>query len=456
MGRPKKIKPPVDQTRFNNSLTDFVSEALGTAVSQASTAQANNRYAAVTLNRALISTMYQEHGIIQVLIDQPVDDAFRGGIQVVCPEMSADEVKELEAWVLEKDILLTYAQALKWARLFGGAGIIINAGQTMDKPFSIGSIKEKTPLAFYAVDRWELSYTPQGNAMIDALAVDKQEVPFNYYGHRLHRDNVIKIMGKIAPSLIRGQFSGWGVSEIEKILRSWNQYVKHQSVAFEILDESKVDVFKIEGFNGSVMTPQGATLTAQRIGLAAKLKNYQNALVIDKNDDYEAKVMSFSGLAEILTQIRIGLAADLRMPMTKLFGISAAGLSAGEEDIENYNAMIESEIRSKVKSGLTTMLEIGCQKLFNYVPEKINFNFHPLKVVSSQEDSLLKTENLNRVITTFNNGIITSEKAVELINLEKIFDIDLDENEAMDLEELSEIGADNLEETKSVGRTGRV
>ncbi|MCX5844287.1 MAG: hypothetical protein NT022_11200, partial [Deltaproteobacteria bacterium] len=78
MGRPKKIKPQ-DDTKFNNSLTDFVSQALGTAVSQAATSQENNRYSSVTLNRALMTTMYQEHGIIQVLVDQPVDDAFRGG-----------------------------------------------------------------------------------------------------------------------------------------------------------------------------------------------------------------------------------------------------------------------------------------------------------------------------------------------------------------------------------------
>ena len=31
---------------------------------------------------------------------------------------------------------------------------------------------------------------------------------------------------------------------------------------------------------------------------------------------------------------------NLKMPITKLFGISAAGFSSGEDDIENYNSMI--------------------------------------------------------------------------------------------------------------------
>lgn len=438
-----------------NSLTDFT-QALGANLSQSDAMSFNNRFHAITLNRALLSQTYLEHGIIQVVIDQPIDDAFRGGITIKCPELSADDIKDLDYYLSAQQILETYAQALKWARLYGGSGIIINAGQDLTKPLVVNSIKETTPLEFYAADRWELSYSPSGMSTLDQFKEDDTiDCPYNYYGHRIHTDNIIKLKNKDAPSLIRGQFGGWGVSELEKIIRSYNQYLKHQNVTYELLDESKIDVFKLNGFNSAIATRDGAQKTATRVSLAAKIKNYQNALVMDIDDEYEQKTLGFAGLSEILTQIRIGLACDLRMPMTKLFGLSAAGFSSGEDDIENYNAMIESDIRSKCKTGMIKILNIACQKVLGYIPENITFDFKPLRIMTNQQESMVKTEALNRITTAVNSGLCTAEKAVELINNDKIFSIDLEESEAISLEDLKSMGIDQMEDATTSSRTGK-
>jgi phage-related protein (TIGR01555 family) len=246
---------------------------------------------------------------------------------------------------------------------------------------------------------------------------------------------VIKLNGKIAPSIIRGQYGGWGVSEIERIIRSWNQYVKHQDVSFELLDEAKVDVFKIQGFNSAVASRNGAELTAKRIGIAAKVKNYQNALVVDKDDEYEQKQVQYSGLAEILKEIRIQLACDVRMPMTKLFGMSASGFNSGEDDIENYNSTVESEIRTKCKHGLILMLKIVCKKMFGHVPESLDFDFAPLRLMSSQEESQIKDGKLNRTITAYQAGLMPIEKAVEQVNADKIFPVELAKEESMETQD---------------------
>jgi phage-related protein (TIGR01555 family) len=448
--KPNRIRETIQDIKIN-SLRDFVSGVasggLGANLSQTDAISFNNRYSAITLNRALLSQTYLEHGIVQVLIDQPIDDAFRGGIIIKCPELSSDDIKDIEAYLNNEQILLIYAQALKWSRLYGGAGIIINAGQDMTKPLKISAINETTPLEFYAADRWELSYSPQGNSLLDQLKQeDTVDCPYNYYGHKMHKENVIKLKGKEAPSLIRGQFGGWGVSELEKIIRTYNQYLKHQNVIYEVMDESKIDVYKIAGFNSSICTKDGAAKTASRITAASQIKNYQNALVLDSEDGYEQKTLGFAGLSEILTQIRIGLACDLRMPMTKLFGISSAGFNSGEDDIENYNSMIESEIRSKVKKGLILLLQIICQKVLGYIPDNLDFEFKPLRIMTNKEESMIKTESLSRIISITNGGLCTTEVAVELINNEKIFSIDLNPKESYSIEELKEMGIDSISE----------
>lgn len=439
-----------------NSLSDFASGVVaggndpfwGSELSKANTMAWNNRWSSITLNRALISEMYQEHGIVQVLVDQPVDDAFRGGINILCEELDEHDLKELHQYIDENNILLTYAQSLKWSRLFGGSAIIINSGQPTDQPLDMSKINETTPVEFYAADRWEVSYMPAG-MVLDQFSKDDRECPYNYYGHTLHKTHVIKLNGKIAPSLIRGQFGGWGVSELERLVRPYNQFLKHQDVVFELLDESKVDVFKIQGFNSAIASRDGAQLTAKRINLAAKIKNYQNALVVDKEDDYEQKTLSFGGLSEVLGQIRIDLASECRMPMTKLFGLSSAGFNSGEDDIENYNAMVETEIRSKVKAGLLIMLKISCQKLFGYIPESITFEYKPLRIMTHKEESQLKTETLQRIMEIKNSNLITTEAAIEQINLAKIFLGDLKAEDAMELQEQQQIAdAEAQEETE--------
>jgi phage-related protein (TIGR01555 family) len=443
---PRKRKDNSNDLKLN-SLNDFMSgfagggdQFFGAELSKANTLAWNNRYSALTLNRSLVSTLYQEHGIVQVLVDQPVDDAFRGGITIVSEELDETDLKALYRYIDENNILLTYAQALKWSRLYGGGGVIINSGQATDKPLNIDAIKETTPIEFYAADRWELSYMPAGMGL-DQFQTEEREAPYNYYGHSLHKTHVIKLNGKIAPSLIRGQFGGWGVSELERLVRPYNQFLKHQDVVFELLDESKVDVFKIQGFNSSIASRDGAMLTSRRINVAAKIKNYQNALVVDKEDDYEQKTLSFGGLSEILTQIRIDLASECRMPMTKLFGLSASGFNSGEDDIENYNAMIESEIRSKIRQGLMVMLKLCCQKLYGFVPEHLDFSFKPLRIMSEKDESQLKTEQLGRVLEAYRSGIMSVDAAVAQLNTGKVFPVDLKETETMDLDEMADAGA---------------
>lgn len=394
--------------------------------------------AVVTNNRALLTSLYVSHGIIQVVVDQPVDDAFRGGIDITCESLTPIDVKRLQRAMSKDKVLQTVAQAWKWARLFGGGGVIINAGQDRTQPFSIEKVKKDQRIEFYACDRWELSYMPQGqvNNQFDEHIAD---IPYNYYGLPLHKSHVIQLKGKESPSLIRGQFMGWGMSEVERIVAAYNIFLKNRNVTYECIDEVKLDIFKIRGLNAAAMTSDGQTKLANHIAAAARLKSYQNALAVDSEDDYEQKQMSFSGLAEIAGQMRIDLASDCRMPLTKLFGISPSGFNTGDSDIENYNCMVDSEIRTKCAEDVLAILEIYCMKLFGFIPDGLGFAWKTLRETSPLDESAKDTQELNRILAVFQNGITNPQTTVELINAEGIFPKMLDPNEAMDLEELNEM-----------------
>jgi hypothetical protein len=75
--------------------------------------------------------------------------------------------------------------------------------------------------------------------------------------------------------------------------------------------------------------------------------------------------------------------------------------------------------------------------------------------MTNQQESMVKTDSLNRITTAVNSGLCTSEKAVELINSEKIFSIDLEESEAISLEDLKAMGIDQMEDATTSSRTGK-
>lgn len=437
---------PLVTAEFTNSLGGLVGSlydsnlfpnaGYGAQVSQADTLFRNNRWYMISNQRQLISQLYTEHGIVQTLVDQPVDDAFRTGIEIQSGELSGDDIEELTTYCERNRVIQAIMQAAKWARLYGGGGVMIITDQDPATPLDIEAIGEDSPLDFRAVDMWELFYNrlniegeldPQN----DDFLIDGEN--YNYYGKQVHPSRVMIIKGKEPPSFIRPRLRGWGMSELERLVRSINQYLKNQDVVFELLDEAKIDVYKMDGFNSALLTSDGTSKVSTRIQHANMVKNFNNAITMDTKDEYEQKNMQFSGLSEMLIQIRQGIAADLKMPVTKLFGISSAGFNSGEDDIENYNSMIEGEVRAKIKFHVIDILQIACQKKFGFQPKDLTIVWPSLRILNSLDEENVKNQQYNRVTSAYQMGAIDRKKWAESVNKGNLLPVEVDENdEAME------------------------
>lgn len=175
----------------------------------------------ITLDYSLLSFLYQQFGYIQSLIEVPVLDAFRGGVEIhgyekkVVPvvqkkkkpffrfwnadgegndekkdfdieqqkrreqwekeqvskdeklkksddsefrqEISREETRKMEIFIREIGLWQSVQQALFWKRLFGGAGIVILDGRDPSTELRLEDINEDTDLEFFVTDNWELS-----------------------------------------------------------------------------------------------------------------------------------------------------------------------------------------------------------------------------------------------------------------------------------------------------------
>lgn len=439
-----ETKAQIDR-EFVNSLTSLYSDlngiggtfsqfAGGQQIQQTDTLFQNLRWYLISNLRQLLSQLYVEHGIVQTLVDQPVDDAFKAGYELKTGQLDANDVEQLK--VYDERIGLTRAlmQAIKWARLYGGGGVLILSDQDPATPLNLNKIMETTPLEFRAVDMWELYYTHMNT--VGTLAVNGEMGAnmgefYDYYGKPIHKSRVYRIIGKECPAFLRPRLRGWGMSELERLVQSLNSYMKNNDVIFELLDEAKVDVHRIKGFNTALINADGTSGIQKRIQLANMMKNFQNALIMDKEDEWEQKQIAFSGLSEVLLQIRQGLAADLKMPMTKLFGISAAGFNSGEDDIENYNSMVDGEIRAKNKFSHIDLLQIACKKKFGVVISDLMLEYPSLRQLNAKEQEEVKDSQFNRVMSTYQSGLEPDTvKIKEAINADSLLPVELDVNSA--------------------------
>ena len=134
--------------------------------------------------------------------------------------------------------------------------------------------------------------------------------------------------------------------------------------------------------------------------------------------------MTFAGLADVMRENRIGVASALRMPMTKLFGLSASGFSTGEEDTNNYNEMVESEIRAPLKPSIRRVIEIACANLWGYVPS-FRFTFPPLKEVPALEQEQILESKTNRLLAMFDRGLLDADTLADAIAKEEVLDSDI-------------------------------
>lgn len=407
---PREVKNSLPWTNPMSGVFDTFGIGGGAAASMPFEMANNNSYVLISLQRVMLTYAYVLHGPLRTLVDQPVYDSFRGGIKIKSDEVDASEIEDLHREMRRLKVIKAIIEAMRWDRLFGGAGIIVNTDQDYTQPLDINAITENSKLEFIAADRWELAWM--------GLPTSKT-ANFSYYGKRVDQSRVARIVGEMPPSLVKQRLQGWGMSVIECVIREISAYFKNNNVIFELLDEAKIDVWKIEGFNANILKPMAAGKTAQRIQLATQMKNFLNAITLDMKDDYQQKTMTFTGLSEMLEQIRIGIAAAVRMPMAKIFGLASKGFASGEDDIENYNSIVEGQ-RDRAEEVLDVILPVIMMKVWGFVPDDWSVEWKPLRVLSAEQEQNVKDAKFNRAFQLAQAGYFTPQEFMEYLKEEDI------------------------------------
>ena len=309
----------------------------GVQLSATDTLAKNINQQLISYNWVLLSYSYNSFSIVKSVIDVPVNDAFKGGLRIMSDQLDDANKKEVYKWLEEKKAIEIIKNAVRWTRLYGGGGIIIDDGRDADSFFNINFVGKETDIKLYAVDLWELGRTlddSQGVQTGIPNFYDWDKSSLYFYGKKLDRSRAILLNGEEPPSLIKRRLRGWGQSKLEPLVRPLNQYLKNQNVGFELLDEAKIDVFKLADFSNMMQNEDGEKDILEMVEFANQVKSYKKALVMDKEDDFQRHPYSFSNIEGVSSSADKSIANATNIPINKLFGQSQSGLNTNEEDLE--------------------------------------------------------------------------------------------------------------------------
>lgn len=372
----------------------------------------------LTYDWVALTNAYNKNSFLQTAVRQKVEDAFRNdGLIIDSKTLETDELEKLRNALDENGDIQALIDAACWGRLYGGACLIANTNQDPEKPLNKEKLKGQ-PLKFLAANRWQCSCLNVSPYLADSFIytddIEKLNVKGNYNGAiTLDKSRVGVYTGVSAPYLTRAMLQGWGASIFEGILEPIENLLGAFGVTLELLSEAKIDIFKISDLAATLLSPNGDSLIKKRLAIATANKNYKGSLAMDVNDDYQQKQISFSGIPQLIEQLMYIFCGYLRYPVSKLFGIGSSGFSSGEDDLENYNGSVDSDVRVPIRQLVAWVVNLRCYQLFGRELPDFRPRWKPLKVLSEKEQAEINSKKLADYLQLADRQMITKAMVLQ-------------------------------------------
>lgn len=398
-----------DNGTFNSSLTSL-------------NGYKNINMEVITLQYMLMTYLPKTYGVLDKIIRLPVDDAYKnGGFDLEADTIDENELKELQDALIDNGDITAQIKSSYWARQFGGSALIAVSGKNLSSPL-IPETLYKKPLKFFPVDRWQLSYSesnidiPSGTWHLTQYNSINKEII-----QEIHPSRIFIKHGKADSFLINQQVQGWGVSVFESIFQDISLFFKGRNSLFELIDESKVDIIKLASLQSVLMSGNSDRALRKMLDLIANNLNYKSKLLMSTGDDYVQKQIGFSGVADILKEIRVMIAGSTSIPVNKLWGEGVTGFGSGEDSLENYNSQIENEVRTPDLASLKWMTRLRSYQLFNREVEDLTITWKNLRVLSAIDEQNISDHKLTNALQLFDRQLLTPKELMLYLKKQQIF-----------------------------------
>lgn len=363
----------------NDGLTNVVAN-LGTNRDKAS----HSTYVPDVLTSFELVNAYRTSWLASAIIDFPAEDATRNWRSW---RASAEQISKIEAVESALQLKHKVQAALIASRLLGGSAIYISTGAA--SPIAPLADSE-TVRSLVVLNRDDLS---PGQAVkdIDSDYFGKPEFYTISSGDNaqpveIHASRFVIFPGSTVPGInLLGTASVWGDSILQKCMSAVKAADSTVANIASLVYEASVDVMSVRGF-AEMLAENKDSLILRRAHLQAAMKGINGMLMIDAEDSYDKKSATFSGLDSLMGKFFDWVSGAAGMPVTRLFGRSAAGLSgSGDGDERVYYDRVSDIQSHDVGPALRRLDECIINQALGVRPPEVYYDWAPLKQKSESD-----------------------------------------------------------------------
>lgn len=308
-------------------------------------------YNNVGLNQAQLDSMYRFDWMAKKLCDRPAKDATRKFMKVE-DERIEDELDELEFRQRCK-------KAIRWSRLYGGAGIVlVTQGDDPLEPLDPAKVSRVVSLDVW--DRWHLSPVQYCND-VNSPDYMKPEVYQNAWGGQFHTSRVLKFYGAGLTYMQEREQMFWGGSLVEAYLQAVSNFQCTTNEAKYILSELNIGILKLPNLtamqSGGTANPAVQKIQ-NRVNAFNATKSNQRVAAIDSNEDFNFISRNVTGLADLLDRFKEHVCGAIEFPEIIAFTKTTSGLNSSDADqIAIYDEIVEDIQNDQIKPAADTLIK---------------------------------------------------------------------------------------------------
>lgn len=373
----------------------------------------------MTENYALLNSLYRDNWVVQNVVGIIPDDMTKKWF-APAGAVGPEHLKELDRVQRVTALRERVNEGLRWGRLYGGAaGLIMIRGQEgmLGQPLELESIYPGTFQGLYILDRW------QGVVPGMELVFEGGEPVPAYYSitdargntvAKVHHSRLVRFTGRDLPFLERVAELYWGESEVEAL---YNDVVKHDNVAANMAAltfRANVDTMEVQNLDQLFSVTSGEqqrrfwnVMQAQSV-----MKSNFGMQLVNRGDQIKNTQYTFTGLQEVYDSMCLDLSGASRIPVTKLFGRSPAGMNAtGESDLRNYYDYVDTLREAKLRPILEKLLPVLAMSAWGAVPDGLDITFPPLWTPTAAEVAEIALKKAQAIRDTFQAGLFRADTA---------------------------------------------
>lgn len=318
-----------------------------------------------------LTGLYEGNGLFSKIIDTPAEEALKHGFDL---NLKSDE---LNAFVEDALDDLEWeeraATAIKWARLYGGALIVmlIDDGRGLEEPVDWEHIRSIDELRVYERSIVQPDYASLYQQDYGGKGVENRVSKFGqpeyyyvssiYGSFKVHESRCLVFRNGVLPEQTsNATYLFWGMPEYVRIRRALRETVTAHTDSVKLLERSVQAIYSMKGLASLLTTDDGENQVLKRLQLVDTSRGLLNSIAIDsEGEQYDFKTFQFSGVKDVIDATCNMLSALTNIPQTILFGRSPAGMNAtGDSDFESYYNFVEKIQRLMLKRNLRTLLDV--------------------------------------------------------------------------------------------------